>query len=263
MNWKSLFTIVILLFFAAPLEAKSYRILIDPGHGGTDHGAVANNNKESLITLSVAKKLKSLFDSDAKFSSELSRQADEYLGLAERVRKGRELGADLILSVHVNWSSDPRAKGVEVYFQNQLPPDEESMFLAARENKDTADNRVDPSWLQIPQKTGIHNSEVDLILQDLHRNVRILQSSQLARIITESWQGDVKSKAASIQQAPFFVISNNLVPSVLVEIGFLTHSIEGPKLGTDAYQWIVAKTLYAGITKFYETIDKAPRSRLE
>lgn len=237
------------------------KVLVDPGHGGVDHGAVANGLKESLITLSIAKKLKTLLSSEGRITVDLTRETDQFLGLAERVKMGREKKSQLIVSVHVNWSSDTRAKGVEVYFQNQLPSDENSMYLAARENKDSTDSRIDPHWLQ--STSSVNSTEVDLILQDLHKNFRVFQSSQLAKAIAETWEGGAKSKSASVQQAPFFVISNNSVPSVLVEVGFLTHSKEGPLLGTEDYQWTIAKSLHAGITKYYETLDKAPRSRLE
>lgn len=248
-----------LLFLAITLTAQAapYRVMIDPGHGGKDRGAVVGAHRESEITLKVARKLHALLSQDKRFNANLTRDEDVFISLAERVRRSEIERANLFLSIHVNWSPDKAAHGVEIYFQNQLPPDEESMYLAARENNEESES----SHAAIPQSAA--NPEVNLIVQDLMRNQRIFASSQLAKHLKKSWQGSTKNQSMTVRQAPFHVISKQTVPSALVEIGFLTHPMEGPRLVQDSYLDVIAQSLHEGIIAFYEGMDKVVSPRLQ
>jgi N-acetylmuramoyl-L-alanine amidase len=243
----SLFLVLVALY-SVPALAMPLTVVIDPGHGGKDHGALHGNFKESDITLQVADRLQRLLIADTRFKVRLTRSSDEFLSLSQRTERAQSLGAEVLLSIHVNSSHDRRAQGLEVYFQNQLPPDEESMFLAARENQN-----------EVQRSPAAVKSDVSLIVQDLERNHRIFQSSRLARNIKKSWLGHLKSDRASIQQAPFFVISNINAPSALVEIGFLSHPTEGPLLVSENYQNTIAQSLYRGLARYQETLDKPSR----
>ncbi len=251
------------LGLGAPLlaEGAPLQVVIDPGHGGKDRGAQVGSLRESEITLAVSKKLHQRLLADGKFNPTLTRSENEFLSLAQRVRRAQRAGADLFLSIHVNSSTDRGARGMEVYFQNQLPSDEESMFLAARENHDGSDSPVES--LNTKSISDQLSPEVHLIVQDLLRNHRIEESSRFAKALKLSWKGRVKGQMNSIRQAPFFVISNLDVPSALVEMGYLTHPQEGQELASSGYQDLIAQSLHAGLSLYYEGMDKSPGGRLQ
>lgn len=239
------------LVTAAPLH-----VLVDPGHGGRDHGAVRESVFESDITLQVAQKLKEHLAKDRRFRVSLTRQSDESLSLAQRGAKAHEKRADVLVSIHVNSSPDPRAKGAEFYFQNQLPPDEESMFLAHREN-DLEQGTASPSSYDIKG----FSSEVTAIVTDLFDSQRIWRSSQLCRHLKSSWRGTSKSKSNSVRQAPFFVLSQLAIPSVLVEIGFLTNDEDMAQMTDAKTQGRIAEDLYRGLIQYRESITTGHASR--
>lgn len=256
-----LFSLALAISTHAVAAPSALRVIIDPGHGGKDHGAQAEDRKESIITLAVSERLAKRLASDRRFQPQLTRTADEFLTLSERVRRSEKLKGDLFLSIHVNWSLDQRAHGFEVYFQNQLPSDEESMFLAARENQE--EHNGAPTALEKDPTISHLPGELQLIIQDLARNQRIYASSQLAKELKSAWRGVRKNKTQSIRQAPFFVISNLTIPSALVEIGFLSHPDERARLNTPEYQDEVAKSLHDGLIRYYESLDKPAANRLQ
>lgn len=232
---------------------QPFHVMIDPGHGGIDTGAVKGKLKESEIALKVSLKLAELLRNDLRFKVSLTRERNETVTLPERTKIAKDAGADLFLSVHLNSSTDSRVHGKEFYFQNQLPADEEAMFLASRENAETA-IEDEGNKEKITSK-----SDLKRIVEDLKRNHRIVASSELSKKLVETWTvpgSGRKPVSRSIRQAPFYVVSNNNAPSVLVEIGYLTHPHEGPKLASGDYQEELAKSLYNGLVKFKETMDK-------
>ncbi len=235
------FQILLSLSSATPLH-----VLIDAGHGGSDRGAVHNHLNEAEITLNVVLKLKAKLQNDPRFKVSLTRDRDESISLEERSDKANRIKADLFLSIHVNSSPDSRARGVEFYFQNQLPPDEESMYLAAQENAQTIDN---------PEKTREKN-ELTTIVDDLKNNHRIWASSQLAKALMSQWETEKKSRAHAIRQAPFHVISNVTMPSTLVELGFISRPSEAVRLARNDHQEAMAEKLYRGLLEYKEIIDK-------
>jgi N-acetylmuramoyl-L-alanine amidase len=237
--------------------------MIDPGHGGKDTGAVRGPLKESDITLKVSLKLAALLKADARFKVGLTRSKDETLTLNRRTRISNDAKSDLFISIHLNSSSDPRAQGKEFYFQNQLPVDEDSMFLASRENADS-DSTTAATQHESQTEERTHDRltpQTDLrrIIEDLERNERIFSSNELAQLLYKSWIDADKghqSGSRAIRQAPFYVVSNVMAPSVLIELGFLTHQQEGPKLNSSVYQNELAQSIYRGLIKYKENMDK-------
>ena len=162
--------------------------------------------------------------------------------------------ADLFLSIHANASTDTRAQGVEFYFQNQLPADEESSFLASRENQSltTVEEQV--------EENVTHRGDIAHILEDLKRNHKITSSHDLSRTLLWSWNQTHDSRhSRPVRQAPFYVVSEVDIPSVLVELGFVSNSIEGAKLNDKTHQDQMAKSLYEGLTEFKPIYDKDRR----
>lgn len=235
--------------WAAPLK-----VVIDPGHGGTDSGAVYGPAKESEIALHVARHLKQLIDSSSEFTASLTRESDHNVSLQDRVRIAEKEKAEVFLSIHANASVDQRARGVEFYFQNHLPADEESLFLANTENqiiqeaKDAGDGPL--------SKKG----DVLAILEDLKRTHKMKNSYILSERLLGAWG---KQPSDSIRQAPFYVVSRTSIPSVLVELGFISNPKESQKLVQSEYQREIAQKIYRGLIEYKEMVDKASLGRLQ
>jgi len=230
------------------------RVVLDPGHGGRDRGAMVQNISESHITLQVTQKLQALLKRDPRFTVSVTRHRDEYVTLNERARLAVNQQADLFLSIHVNSSPDTGAHGAEFYFQNQLPPDEEAMFLAHKENA-SQDPPLSREKRLLEDLRGAEvSTEAMTILDDLLTNQRVVRSSQLSKSLRMNWQGSRKEASKSVRQAPFFVLSHLNAPSSLVEIGFLTNPSDLAELLSPAHQTKMAEDLYRGLIQYRESI---------
>ena len=232
------------------LHAKALTVMIDPGHGGTDTGAVQGKAKESEITLKVSLLLKQVIDEDNKIKASLTRTTDKILGLPERVQLAEKAKADLFVSIHANAAKDKSARGVEFYFQNHLPADEESLFLASVENKMSQNSTVN---LETSEPTK--RNDVLSIIEDLKRQDRMQNSHKLSKHLLDAWERGKRNPANIIRQAPFYVVSNTTIPSVLVELGFLTNPREAAKLMDVGYQKEIAQKIYQGLLKYKDLID--------
>ncbi|MCH2533626.1 MAG: N-acetylmuramoyl-L-alanine amidase [Bdellovibrionales bacterium] len=240
-----------LLFISTFASASKFHIVIDPGHGGSDNGAVYGGIREADIAKSISLKLLEFLNQDSEFSYELTRHGDVDLTLEERaIQTNQSHNADLFISIHANSSKDRRAKGAEFYFKNLMSPDEEVIFLTKMENQGAPKKDILPPQFQ-------HSSKVvQTILEDFHRKQKTRLSSELAKSFYSSWSGQKKRKSTAIKQAPFFVISNVKVPSVLVEVGYLSHSKERRLLKDSNYQKEIAKSIYKGLVSYKTQIQK-------
>ena len=253
------FTLLLGLMVAPAIAlAAPLHIVLDPGHGGHDAGATRGKITESKIVLAISRHLQNYLENDPRFRVTMTRETHEFLRLSTRAKKANQLGADLFLSIHANASPDRRARGLEVYFQNQLPPDEESMFLASLEQDG---HKEDERYLERNELDGIAlpsqlNSDVKNMLKDMVRSHRIRESSVVAKNIVHHWSGSRKSLQHTILQAPFFVVSNVNMPSVLVEVGFVSNKSDIQKLTSRSYQRQIAQSLYKSLILYKDSIDK-------
>jgi N-acetylmuramoyl-L-alanine amidase len=245
----------LLFSFLSPIilspAAYAYHIVLDPGHGGIDTGAVYGPAKESDLVLKVAIKLKNALEKNPNFKVSMTRVQDRPIALPERVALAEKAGADLFVSLHANAALDQRARGVEFFFQNNLPPDEESLFLASQENQAMHATKEDVSSDEPSKK-----SDVAAIIEDLHRQNRIYSSLKLSQTLARIWEQGTILAPATIKQAPFYVISRTSMPSVLIEIGFLSNPKESKKLLSADYQGKVADKIYDALVSYKEKIDK-------
>jgi N-acetylmuramoyl-L-alanine amidase len=231
---------ILALFLSANAFAASpLKIVIDPGHGGVDDGAVRGKIREAEIALKISNELASQLREKA-YSVVLTRQSDKGVALKSRTQIAENEKADLFISIHANASEDERAKGVEFYFQNQLPADEEAAFLANKENQAlAADSHQD-----------IGGSDVAQILADLQRNYKLQSSFDFSRMLAETWSIEGSHRHQMIRQAPFYVISQTTMPSVLVEVGFVSHKTESKLLISNAHQKQIAAQIAKAIEQF-------------
>ncbi|MBI5064350.1 MAG: N-acetylmuramoyl-L-alanine amidase [Desulfatitalea sp.] len=221
------------------LEVKT--IVIDPGHGGHDPGAIGTlGTKEKDITLDVALRLRDRLIKMGHYNVLLTRDGDQTLSLAGRVEFGKQHKTDLFISVHVNSLPDQRLHVIETYYFGP-PLNSETLRLAEQENKES----------------GYALGEIDAIVEDIGSTVKRQESARLAAAIQTSLFRNVQSHDAlvrdlGIKMAPFVVLSKVEVPSVLVEISCLTKETEEAKLMSPAYREKVAAYMEEGIVAYLD-----------
>ena len=232
-------------------------MIIDPGHGGRDRGAMVKGTEEADLVLKVAFYLFQSLKKDKGFEPILTRSKNEFLSLKERTQLAIREKGDVFLSLHANTSKDHKRKGGEIYFQNHLPPEEESMFLAQMENQGMESQKE--IWNLNQDSLRINNTEVLSVLMDLKRSHKILLSAALAKSLAQK-DKSLSSKSSSshfksILHAPFHVISQVNMPAVLVELGFMTHEEEAKKLTQASFQRELANKIHLGLIQFKESVD--------
>lgn len=241
------------LFSGYASASNKFHVIVDPGHGGSDSGATKGKIREAEIALSVGKELHSLLEKSRNYRVTLTRTKDETVPLAHRTKMARDLKADLFLSIHCNSNLDQRAYGPEFYFPNQLPPEEETLFLANKENESEAEAVV-----ELEEKKQI--SSLNTIIDDLKKTYHLILSRDLASHYKRTWTNDFNTRRSHIRQGPFQVLHNVNMPSLLVELGFLTNSREAHWLNNPETHKELALTLYKGIQNIKEKIDKHKES---
>ena len=223
---------------AQQLGLGIHKIIIDPGHGGKDPGAMAFGLKEKDIVLKVAKKVKRLLRKRYNYEVALTRKTDIFIPLEERTALANTSGADLFVSIHVNAHPNKATRGIETFYLN-LATNGEAMRVAARENA-----------------TSTHNiSEMQHILTDLMQNSKILESSRLARFVQTSLISGLRKdnytvKDHGVKKAPFYVLIGAQMPAVLVEISFITNPMEAKRLKKDSFLSEIADQIAAGISAY-------------
>jgi len=201
----------------------AFNLVIDPGHGGEDHGATQGGIKESEITLNVALKLAAYFLNDSSIKVILTRPSDESLSLRNRVEINDFYKGDLFVSLHVNSSIDKRAKGADFY-------------IGIPQTK--------------PSSANSGQSLVENIVQNVRQTARLYQSQYLASDTYNSWKDSAVTLPRSVRQGPFYVINRNSVPSILVEFGFITNPKEAIELTKEENQDAIAKSIYNAVKTF-------------
>jgi len=217
-------------------------IVIDPGHGGRDPGAIGPSGiTEKEITLDVAKRLKQLIEKRMACKVILTRYKDVFLPLEERTAIANTSEADLFISVHVNAHKRRTVSGVETFCLN-FASSEDAKITAARENQ-TSLKKV---------------SDLQVILTDLLLTSKLDESTDLARLIQDSLVSGLSSRFGrvndlGVKEAPFYVLIGAQMPSILVEIGFVSNPSEEKRLRASAYRDQVAQHILNGVQQYIDT----------
>ncbi len=219
-------------------------IVIDPGHGGKDPGALGLNGlQEKDIVLKVAKKVAAILEKETAFKVLLTRDRDVFIPLEERTAIANTKEADLFVSIHANSAPNSHASGVETYFLS-LATSREEMQAAARENA--------ASSSQI--------SDLQKILQDLMQNSKIEESARLAGSVQGELVNGLNSKYAvknlGVKKAPFIVLIGAQMPSILTEIAFLSNRDEVGRLQDDRYLEAIARYIVAGVRQYAANLNR-------
>ncbi|MBI5167673.1 MAG: N-acetylmuramoyl-L-alanine amidase [candidate division NC10 bacterium] len=227
---------------APSFTSKGLRtIVIDPGHGGKDSGAVGSSGlKEKDVVLDIGLRLKRLIEERLPAKVVMTRSEDVFVPLEERTSMANQTKADFFISIHVNAAPRSRAVGFETFFLSKEPSDNDARASALRENMVVSLEGVSPK-----EMASLH-----AILWDLAQTMYIQESSELAEMVQEELDKILKVENRGIKTAPFFVLMGAAMPSVLVETAFISNPEEERKLRDDAYRQRVAEALYVAISRF-------------
>ncbi|MDQ7247391.1 N-acetylmuramoyl-L-alanine amidase [Dongia sedimenti] len=230
----------------APEPAPKPLIVIDPGHGGIDPGALGSNTMEKNITLSVAKQLRQQLLATGRFRVVMTRDKDVFVPLRDRFKIARDKGADLFISLHADSNPSGQARGASVYTLSDKASDAEAEALATKENKSDVIAGVDLSK---------ENQTVTGILIDLAQRETINMSSRFASILVNDLQNDTLMLQNSHRFAGFAVLKAPDVPSVLLEMGYVSSSAD-ERLLTDAkHQKKLAGSITRSIEDYFDWRD--------
>ena len=231
--------------------AQPYRvrtIVIDPGHGGQDHGTVGSSElDEKTITLSVANRLKRTLESQLGVRVLLTRTGDQTVRLDERSAFANNSKADLLLSLHVNSSVRPSVTGVEVFYASlkQYGPETD------------AANVVESQILPV---FGGGMRAIELTRWETAQARHLEKSERLGRILENQLRSQVEMSVRPVQQAPFRILVGANMPAALIEMGFISNSLEEQRLASSTYQNTIVRALMRSVVQFRREIERESRT---
>jgi N-acetylmuramoyl-L-alanine amidase len=223
-------------------------VVIDPGHGGEDPGAIGpRRTMEKDVVLKIGKKLIHILNQDKDIKGFLTRKGDYFIPLEERGRIARDYGADLFISLHADGSFNTSARGSSVYCLSLSgATDEAAKILADKENMS---NLLGGAVLR-PASLA-RDPNLNQILLDLMQNNSMKESLRFAELFLDEIKGIHHLKYPSYRQANFIVLKAPDIPCVLVETAFITNKEDERLLNSNEFQEKMAKTLYTTIKKFF------------
>ena len=223
------------------LGLKVKTIVIDPGHGGKDPGAVSESGlQEKELVLDISKQLKSLLESSGAYHVFMTRETDVYLPLKDRTAFANQKGADVFISVHINSSENSSARGIETYYLS-LASDEEARMTAALENA----------------SSGKTIKDLNNIVRYIIRGAKVKESRELARTIQSQLRIHTGANDRGIRRAPFMVLIGAQAPSILVELGYMSNKQDESLLRSAEYRDKLVRALAEGVKNYVKTIDQA------
>jgi N-acetylmuramoyl-L-alanine amidase len=218
-------------------------ICIDPGHGGSDLGAVGRSKTtEKVITLKIGLKLKRLIESKLGLYVVMTREKDEEVSLNSRVSKANNQKAQLFVSIHVNSSYRRAARGPETFYVSLKATDQEAFQLSQKENSSFKE--------ELEKLATDADDKLKLILWNMAQTEYIKESSKLADFIQAELNILMDTANRGVKQAPFRVLMRAAMPAILVEVAFISNYSEEKKLLDDSFLDKIVNALYVGISKY-------------
>ncbi|MEW5726345.1 MAG: N-acetylmuramoyl-L-alanine amidase, partial [Pseudomonadota bacterium] len=226
-------------------------VVIDPGHGGVDPGAIGVSGAyEKHITLAVARELKEQLEKTGRYKVHLTRDRDIFIRLRDRISIARQVGADLFISLHADAVQNPQIRGLSVYTLSQNASDSEAQALAEKENKADLIAGIDLSH---------ESADVANILIDLAQRETMNRSAVFAGGLVDEMGRTTTLLGNTHRFAGFAVLKAPDVPSVLVELGYLSHAEEERSLRQAAYRQKMAKSITRSVDAYFLQGQKARR----
>ncbi len=232
------------------LGLKIGRIVIDPGHGGHDTGTIGPTGfMEKDVVLDIARRLGKLLEEQLNAEVLYTREDDTFVPLENRIALANEKQADLFVSIHANSSRNKGVRGVETFYLN-FSSDPEVLELAARENA-------------LSQK-GLH--ELQDLVKQISTNEKIAESKELAGEVQKTLHQELRKKDSDVRnrgvkQAPFVVLVGGTMPSILVEVAFLSNAEDEKLLKSPTGRQGTAEALFSGVSKYLENINSVVAAR--
>jgi N-acetylmuramoyl-L-alanine amidase len=230
-------------------------VVIDPGHGGEDPGAIGRRgSREKDITLSIARRLKAQIDNEPNMRALLTRDGDYALQLGARVEKARAVKADLFVSIHADAFIRPHARGSSVFaLSDRRATSEMARSLATKENQ-----------ADLIAGVNLKGKEDHLkrTLLDLSQTASIDHSLRLGNLVLARLGGVNTLHKPSVEQASFAVLTAHDMPSILVETAFISNPEEEKRLNDAAYQDKLARAILEGIRDYFSRNPPRPASPL-
>ena len=224
-------------------KKPAFLIVVDAGHGGKDQGATsAGGILEKNVNLTIARHVKKILLSRFNYRVVMTRKDDTFISLKDRSEIANNRNADLFVSIHANAAKRKSAHGVETYFLGTTHNDE-ALAVAVRENGELVQS--------------VKDDQVQEILASLITTTKINDSSRLAGTVQESLFRSTRKKFRGlknlgVKEGPFYVLHGADMPSILVEVGFLTNRKESRMLSKPDYLYRLASSIAEGIHKYLQ-----------
>ncbi len=226
-------------------------IVVDAGHGGVDPGAIgASGTNEKTLALSYARELRRQLEASG-FRVVMTRDKDVFLPLRQRFLIAQRAGAELFLSIHANTVKQNHVRGASVYTLSEKASDKEAAALARKEN--LSDILAGVTFTE-------HSEDVNKILIDLARRETMDLSWTFARTLVDELGQTVRLLRNTHRFAGFAVLKSPTVPSVLVEVGYISNAEEERLLRTDAHRQKVARSIVEAVEAYFGWLDGVRRS---
>lgn len=237
-------------FNSLQAQEDKFVVVLDAGHGGGDHGNLGNGYKEKNIALKVTLEVGKALENTPGIKVIYTRKTDVFIPLHERASIANKADADLFISIHCNSVANPKPFGTETWVLGERNTDR-NFEVAKRENEvifleDNYEEHYEGFDPSSPEST---------IAIGIEQEVYIEQSIVLARKIENAFKSKAKRKSRGLKQESLLVIRNTYMPSVLVELGFLTNKKEGAYLNTKKGQTTMANSLKEAILDYKKELD--------
>lgn len=245
------FLFILIHFPALAQEKKQFTVVIDPGHGGKDSGALGKISKEKDIVLSISLKLGKLIQENLPLVKVIyTRSTDVFIELNKRAEIANNNHADLFISIHANSIKKPSIYGTETFVMG-LHKTSGNLEVAMKEN---AVIELEEDYSAKYQGYDPNSAE-SFIIFSLMQNTFIDQSLKLASIIQTEFSEKAQRANRGVKQAGFLVLWNTTMPSVLIETGFLSHTQEEKFMTSEQGQNILSSAIYRAVKNYINQIN--------
>ena len=230
-------------------------VAIDPGHGGEDPGAIGPSGlREKDVVLQIGRQLQERINARPGMRAMLTRDADYFVPLQERVHKARRVQADLFISIHADAFITPQARGASVFaLSDSGATSTAARWMARRENASDAIGGVN---------LASKDAHLARTLLDMSTTAQIKDSLRIGREVLGHIGQVGRLHKNEVEQASFAVLKAPDIPSILVETAFISNPEEEAKLRDEAYQSRLVQALYSGIARYFARNPPLARERL-
>lgn len=228
-------------------RGKEFVVVIDPGHGGRDPGAVSRDGflKEKDLTLEVSKRLKTALErKNRRIKVTLTRNDDRSMALQERTALANSLNADLFISVHCNADTDASSKGIETFFLDKASSPR-AMRVAAREN-----------GIPLSKMSDLQATLLDLMITSKKTESMELASTVQSALAKSLERTSFSVRNRGIKQAPFYVLLGAKMPAILVECAFISNNRDQKKLASPEHLANIAEGLASGAALYLRSLGQ-------